>query len=44
MILSDWAFQALDVLLSVRANRYRAPVRVKTKTTDRLPAWRYARR
>ena len=44
MILSGWAFETLDTILSLRTNLARVPVRVRTKDTDRLPAWRYARR
>ncbi len=44
MILSDWAFRALDNILSFRTKLVRTPVRVRTKDTDHLPAWRYARR
>ena len=44
MILSDWAIHALDSILSFRTGRFRAPVRVRTQTSDHLPAWRYAKR
>lgn len=44
LILSDWGFDALDAILARRTNLVRVPVRVRTGDTDRLPAWRYARR
>ncbi len=44
MVLSPWAFEALDTILSLRTNRVRTMARVRTRTYAQRLAWRYAAR